>query len=618
MVEERKKAPSNFLMSIALTLFILCTVICDFSSCFADNSSLQIDLQNNAFILKLWKRASDVDEKSIDQLNHHSIADNVAIADNDCMIYSNGFNATLGNEYLSMKTVHRGTLENEVTLTFQCPFDEFTCRGLSAEIISFEYTLSVFFSETTIKLSNNVKTVTIISYDHSTCWVDSYIMYNVNSYYDPTYLCVVVVPRTCDLPTRLAMSADAAFISVKANSSQTLLTTVPVTPVNKEDTDIEKKIGKLPIDLLFTKPYVHSKTSYFCYICGLLSSTDEQDTCKSQIDLIAKNVDLSATLTYKALYRNNNIMVNAAVYTTTTLYKTARYVNCFNSPQVWLYPDAVQIQLTPSPLRNPENCKNPIGMSSTKMRIDLININNYSQIVTQEVPLKSFSWEKNTYWLFCETKACYDLLQAVQEGVTKLHVMQYIYFLSDSNDIVDTAIISAPKQNITCLNEVQIALSEHSLKVLFTLNTRSCLDLQDALSQRPFYRVTFYESSSPNVATQDFTQKGRMSHTIKDYTVGQEVPMTCIDVDVAYTSMTCSAFFSWMKKAAKNKTLVATLIYGDFVYTITKIYYDGSGVLIGLSVSLVAAVAIGASIYTYLSVRRFVQVINKLTLENKK
>lgn len=108
--------------------------------------------------------------------------------------------------------------------------------------------------------------------------------------------------------------------------------------------------------------------------------------------------------------------------------------------------------------------------------------------------------------------------------------------------------------------------------------------------------------------------KGRMTRVINDYTVGQEVPMTCANVDVSYTSMTCREFFSWMRKAAKKKTLVATIIYGDFVYTITKIYYDGSGFLIGLSVSLGALIAIGASVYTYLSVRRFMRVINKLTL----
>lgn len=96
-------------------------------------------------------------------------------------------------------------------------------------------------------------------------------------------------------------------------------------------------------------------------------------------------------------------------------------------------------------------------------------------MATQEVPLKAFSWEKQTYWLFCETDTCNDILRAAQGDLIQLQVMQYISFLSDSKDILDTVIIAAPNQNITCLNGVEISLSERSLKVLFTLNTRSCL-----------------------------------------------------------------------------------------------------------------------------------------------
>lgn len=601
-------------MGIALVLFLLCTVVGDFSSCFADNSSLQIDLQNNAFVLKLWKKTSQANKQSTENLVCYTLDELYAGTDNECLVYSKGFNATLRNEYLSMKTVHNGAPADEVTLTFLCPFDEFTCRGLAAEIVSFKYALSVYISGTAIEVSKNVKTVTIVSYDHSNCWSNPYIIYNINTDYDPTYLCVVVLPRTCDLPTRLPVSFSAAFISVKANNSQTLLTTLSVTPVDKDSSDIKDKVGKLPVDLLFSTPYVHSSTVYFCCICNLLPTTDEQEKCISQIATISQNIDLSAVLSYRASYSNGDISVSTTIYTSTSTYTTARYSNCFLDPQVWLYPNAVQIQLTPSPLRDPENCRNPIGLSSTHMRIDLINTKNYTQMATQEVPLKAFSWEKQTYWLFCETDTCNDILRAAQGDLIQLQVMQYISFLSDSKDILDTVIIAAPNQNITCLNGVEISLSERSLKVLFTLNTRSCLPLQDTLSQRAFYRVAFYESSSPNVATQNFTMKGRMTRVINDYTVGQEVPMTCANVDVSYTSMTCREFFSWMRKAAKKKTLVATIIYGDFVYTITKIYYDGSGFLIGLSVSLGALIAIGASVYTYLSVRRFMRVINKLTL----
>ncbi|EFO65498.1 Hypothetical protein GLP15_5172 [Giardia lamblia P15] len=601
-------------MGIVLALVLLCTVISDFSSCFADNSTLQIDLQNNAFVLRLWKKTSQTSKQTMKNLVHYALDEFYTSTDNECLVYSKGFNATLRNEYLSMKTVYNSAPEDEITLTFLCPFDEFTCRGLAAEIVSFKYTLSVYFSDTTIEISKNVKTVTIISYDHSACWSDPYIMYNINADYDPTYLCVVALPCACDFPTSLPISFSAAFISVKANNSQTLLTTLPVTPVDTDSSDIKDKVGKLPIDLLFSTSYVHSSTSYFCCICDLLPTADEQKNCTLQIATISQNVDLSAILSYRASYSSSDISVSTTIYTSTSAYTTARYSNCFLDPQVWLYPNAVQIQLTPSPLRDSENCRNPIGLSSTYMRIDLLNTNNYTQVVTQEVPLQAFSWEKQTYWLFCETDACYEILQAAQSNLIRLQVMQYISFLSDSKDILDTVIIAAPNQNITCLNEVQISLSERSLKVLFTLNTRSCLPLQDTLSQRAFYRVAFYESSSANVATQNFTMKGRMTHVIKDYTVGQEVPMTCANIDVSYTSMTCNEFFSWMRKAAKKKTLVATIIYGDFIYTITKIYYDGSGFLIGLTVSLTALIAIGASIYTYLSVRRFMRVINKLAL----
>lgn len=166
---------------------------------------------------------------------------------------------------------------------------------------------------------------------------------------------------------------SAAFISVKANNSQTLLTTLSVTPVDKDSSDIKDKVGKLPVDLLFSTPYVHSSTVYFCCICDLLPTTDEQEKCISQIATISQNIDLSAVLSYRASYSNGDISVSTTIYTSTSTYTTARYSNCFLDPQVWLYPNAVQIQLTPSPLRDPENCRNPIGLSSTHMRIDLIN-----------------------------------------------------------------------------------------------------------------------------------------------------------------------------------------------------------------------------------------------------
>lgn len=601
-------------MHIALTLFLFSVVIGDFSSCFLDNSSLQIDLQNNAFILKLWKSEQQVSGQQTNRLVLQTLNDIYASTGNDCLVYSKGFNVTLSNEYLSMKATQKDAPADEVTLTFSCPFDEFTCRGLAAEIVSFKYTLSLQFSDTVVEFSKNIKSVTIISYDHSRCWQSPHIMYNINADYDPTYLCIIAQPSTCDFPTNLATSSATALISVKANNSQTLLATISVTPVDKSDSDIASKIGKLPLDLLFTEPYVYSSTSYFCCICDLLPTADQQENCSLQIAAISKNVDLSATLTYKASYQNGDVLVSTTIYTSTTSYKTARYGNCFLDPQVWLYPNAVQIQLTPSPLRDSENCKNPIGLSSTSMRIDLINSNNYTQVVSQVVPLNSFLWEQNTYWLFCETENCYAILQAALENTLQLQIMQYVSFLSDTDDILDTVIIAAPSYNITCLNEVRISLSERSLKILSTLNTRSCLPLQDTLSQRPFYRVTFYESSSASVATQNFTMKGRMTNTIEDYTVGHEIPMTCANIDVSYTSMTCSEFFSWMKSAAKKKTLVAMIVYGDFVYTITKIYYNGSGYLIGLTVSLAVVIAIGASVYTYLSVRRFMRVISKLTM----